>query len=110
WQLRLHAHKEAAMKAEIALPVMTSNYADIHRGLHTPAHPARKALPRVVLRERKGPALHSSPLGESPKVLGLNVAASCGQRCAFCSARAYANYPGDEVVYLFSDNVKRLSD
>jgi DNA repair photolyase len=71
---------------------------------------ARPKLPRVMLCERKGPALHSSPLAAGPEVLSLNVAKGCGHRCAFCSARAYANYPGDEVLYVFSDNVKRLKE
>jgi DNA repair photolyase len=67
-------------------------------------------LPRAVKRERRGPVLHASPLADSPDVLSLNLATGCGQRCAFCSARAYPNYPGDEVVYLFSDTTERLAD
>src|SRR5207244_4564802 len=87
----------------------TSASAEPQLRLHTPADLLRKTLPRVIRSDRKGPALHPSPLADSPDVLSLNVAMGCGQRCAFCSARAYANHPGDGVVYLFNDNVKRLT-
>ena len=98
------------MKAAILLPVSTSESADPALRLHTPAESDRKKLPRVMFCERKGAALHSSPLAPSPEVLSLNVATGCGQRCAFCPARAYANYTGDDVVYLFRDNVRRLTE
>src|SRR5205823_4682080 len=42
-------------------------------------------------------------------VLALNLAAGCGHRCAFCSARAYPNYRGDDVVTIFADTASRLN-
>lgn len=54
--------------------------------------------------------LHPSPLAEAPDVLALNLMMGCAQRCAFCSARAYTSYPGDEVVYLYSNTVERLEE
>lgn len=41
--------------------------------------------------------------------MSLNIAQGCAHRCAFCFARAYPSYPGDEVVYLFDDTPQRLA-
>lgn len=78
-------------------------------GVPSQAKP-RAALPRVEKTTRKGTLLHTSPLAEGPDVLSLNVTMGCGHRCGFCSARAYAGYTGDEVVYLFANTAKRLED
>jgi DNA repair photolyase len=32
----------------------------------------------------------------------------CGQRCAFCSVRAYPRYPGDDVIYLYAGTAVRV--
>jgi DNA repair photolyase len=43
-------------------------------------------------------------------VLSLNIMSGCVHRCAFCPARAYATYPGDSVVQLFTNNVERIHE
>jgi DNA repair photolyase len=71
--------------------------------------PGPIGLPRVEFIERKGPVLHSSPLVDQDDVLSLNLGVGCGHRCGFCSARAYPNFPGDEVVRLYRDTAAELS-
>src|SRR5205085_3308513 len=73
-----------------------------------PFHPQTPALPRVEKKRRNGPALHASPL-EDEEVLSLNLAAGCAHQCGFCLARAYSNYPGDDVIHLFTDTTERLA-
>jgi hypothetical protein len=53
--------------------------------------------------------LYPSPLADNGEVLSLNVAVGCAQRGASCSPWAEASYPGDKVVYLFSDTAERLA-
>jgi DNA repair photolyase len=62
----------------------------------------------VEIIERKGAVLHSSPLADQEDVLSLNLGVGCGHRCGFCSARAYPNFPGDEVVRLYGDTARAL--
>src|SRR5436309_234796 len=92
------------------LPLATTWFDSSAEPLPPPAahNPARLSLPRVLRVPHKGPVLHASPMAEHGEVLGLNVARGCVHRCGFCSARAYPNYPGDEVLELFSDTVERL--
>ncbi|MCI0460304.1 MAG: hypothetical protein L0Z62_25405, partial [Gemmataceae bacterium] len=47
-------------------------------------------------------------MAEHGEVLGLNLARGCAHRCAFCSARAYLSYPGDELLELYSNTAERL--
>lgn len=78
------------------------------REIEATASSGRKALPHIELRHRKGDVLHSSPLGAD--VLSLNLAMGCAHRCAYCSARAYSTYPGDEAIALFDDTAERLDE
>jgi DNA repair photolyase len=96
-----------AMKAVIPLPLSTTDPPTAPRlQVHAPNQNTR--LPCVERTSCPGSVLHSSPLGGGRDVLSLNIARGCGQRCIFCSARAYVTYPGDEVVYLFEDVAERL--
>ena len=52
--------------------------------------------------------LHPGPTGDG-EVLSLNLTLGCVHRCPFCSARAYPTYPGDEVVFLYTDTAERLA-
>lgn len=70
--------------------------------LHQPVEERPRRLPRLEWRSRSGNALHASPLGEPGEVLAVNLTAGCAHQCAYCSARAYSAYPGDEVVYLYA--------
>lgn len=70
----------------------------------------RPALPRVEPRRRTGTILHRSPLAESGDVLSVNLLSGCGHRCAFCSARAYSTYPGDDVVHLYENTAEKLAE
>jgi len=72
-----------------------------------PAKFAPPALPRVEKIERQGPVLHPSPIPEQD-FLSLNVTAGCAHRCVFCSVRAYPTYPGDQVVFLYTDTAQRV--
>jgi DNA repair photolyase len=45
---------------------------------------------------------------DDPDVVSLNLTTGCVHRCPFCSARAYPTYPGDDLVFLFSDTIERL--
>jgi pyruvate-formate lyase-activating enzyme len=40
--------------------------------------------------------------------LGLDLVKGCVHRCGFCTARAYANAPGDEVVFLYTGTTEIL--
>src|ERR1700682_1838248 len=73
--------------------------------IHVHGPVAARTLPRIERVVRKGPLLHPGPMAE---VLNLNLTLGCAHQCGFCSARAYPNYPGDEVVYLFTDIAGRL--
>src|SRR5437762_148705 len=75
--------------------------------LHGPAE-ASRTLPRVEWVERSGAVLHTSPMAEAGDVLSLNLTRGCVHRCGFCSARASANYPGDQTVFAFADTAERL--
>jgi DNA repair photolyase len=66
------------------------------------------SLPQVRRAERKGSVLHPGPYSEHGDVMGLNLAAGCAHRCAFCSARAYPSYPGDDVIQLFTNTADSL--
>jgi DNA repair photolyase len=61
-----------------------------------------------VKTSRQGSALHPGPFADQEDVLSLNLAVGCAHRCGFCSARAYPNYPGDDVVYLYADTAERV--
>jgi DNA repair photolyase len=74
-----------------------------------PPTEAAPRLPRVERVARRSPLLHPTPLGTEGEVLGLNLAQGCAHRCAFCTARAYASYPGDDVVLLPEDTAERLA-
>ncbi|MFL5244870.1 MAG: SPL family radical SAM protein [Gemmataceae bacterium] len=65
-------------------------------------------LPRIEWLERSGFVLHPTPLGEAPEVLGLNLTRGCGQRCAFCSIRAFPGYTGDQVLQVYKNTAARL--
>jgi DNA repair photolyase len=58
---------------------------------------------------RTAPLLHAAPLNGEGDVLSLNIGQGCVHRCAFCFARAFPSYPGDEVVYLFDNTPERLA-
>lgn len=75
-----------------------------------PPPPTRWSLPRVVRVPWKGPVLHAGPFADHPDVLGLNIAQGCAHRCAFCSARAYPSYPGDDVLYLYQGTAELLAE
>jgi DNA repair photolyase len=99
-----------SMKAVLPLPV-ADPLAEARPRLqvHAPERVVPLGLPRVELVPSPGSVLHSSPMGDGPDVLSLNLARGCGQRCAFCSARAYVTYPGDQVLYLFEDVAEKLA-
>jgi DNA repair photolyase len=78
-------------QAETSLPRL-----QVHLPRESPA-----GLPRIRRIRRQGPVLHDSPWGAAGEILALNLAMGCAQRCAFCSARAYPRYPGDEVLQLY---------
>ncbi len=72
--------------------------------------PLRRARPlRVEWVDRHGPALHRSPLSPTGDVLGLNLARGCIHHCASCFARAYREYPGDQVVHIYRNTPEQLS-
>jgi DNA repair photolyase len=77
--------------------------------VHEPADFKAASLPRVEWIERSGPAMHPSPLGKTGEVLAVNLAMGCAQRCAFCSARAYPRYPGDDVLHLYRGTANRVA-
>jgi DNA repair photolyase len=77
--------------------------------VHQPADFKTASLPRVEWIERCGPAMHPSPLGRPGEVLAVNLAMGCAQRCAFCSARAYPRYPGDDVLHLYTGTADRVA-
>ncbi|MFN4260363.1 MAG: radical SAM protein [Gemmataceae bacterium] len=76
-----------------------------------PINESRRAmarpLPRIQPRPRGGPVLHAAPLADE-RVLSLNLTRGCVHRCAFCCARAYSSYPGDDVLELFTDSAGQL--
>lgn len=67
-------------------------------------------VPRVVFVERHGSALHNSPLADAPDILSLNLTRGCAHQCSFCSIRGHAAYPGDDVIYLFSNTAELLEE
>jgi len=67
-----------------------------------------KRLPRLEHVPRKGVVLHPSPFADQPDVLSLNLGRGCVQRCPFCSVRANAGYPGDDVLYLYEGTAAKL--
>lgn len=69
-----------------------------------------QGLPRVQWIERKGAALHAIPMSDQDEVLGWNIARGCIHRCAFCSARAYPNYPGDDVLQVYRNSAEQLDE
>lgn len=94
------------MSAAFSLPVLTLE--------NLTAFPPRIAprgsgLPRLERMARQGALLHAGPMSGDGEVLSLNLTRGCAHRCAFCSARAYPTYPGDEVVYLFENSGERLA-
>src|SRR5262249_53766120 len=96
------------MKIATSLPVI--NLTPSHcLQVHTPPETAFRPLPRVERKVRNGSVLHASPMGHNGEVLSLNLAMGCAHRCGFCSARAYPTYPGDEVVYLYTNTPERLA-
>lgn len=98
------------MKAVLPLPVREPASPERPRlQVHAP-RPLPTTLPRLERVPAPSSVLHSSPMGDGPDVLSLNLARGCGQRCAFCSARAYVTYPGDQVVYLFEDVAAKLAE
>jgi DNA repair photolyase len=98
------------MKAVLSLPISEpEGHGRLPLRVRAPGTPVRPTLPRVELVPAPDSVLHSSPMGDGPTVLSLNVARGCGQRCAFCSARAYITHPGDEVVYVYADVAQKLA-
>jgi DNA repair photolyase len=95
------------MKAVVSLPLAAPNNPPFLR--HSSDEVAAPALPRVERVERQGALLHPGPFGSHADVLCLNLAQGCAHRCAFCSARAYPTYPGDDMVRLFADTPERLA-
>jgi DNA repair photolyase len=85
------------------LPVLSATD-DLFASAETPV----RVLPQVRRRTRNGPVLHSSPFADGQEVMSLNLTQGCAHQCAFCLARAYPTYPGDEVVNLYADTVDRL--
>ena len=74
-----------------------------------PVSPLVPRLARVVGVERRGVILHATPqAGEG--IAGLNLLRGCAHRCGFCSVRAAPSFPGDEVVYLYTDSAARLDE
>jgi len=70
--------------------------------------PPSRSLRRVTRTSWKGPLLHPGPIAGNGAVLSLNLAQGCAHRCAFCSARAYPSYPGDDRVILGTDTAEQL--
>jgi len=66
-------------------------------------------LPRVVRAARQTPLLHAGPFHDG-SVLSLNLAQGCAHGCAFCSARAYPSWPGDQVIQLYEDAAGKLTE
>ena len=81
---------------------------DLYENQRTRLKLLPRKLPRVAWTERRGPLLHLTPLAPDGAVLGLNLSAGCVHQCLFCSARAYASYPGEEVVNLYVASAERL--
>src|SRR4051794_8795104 len=92
------------MTTVVSLPVTT-----LDATINPPIENRSNHLPRIEFGKRRGPVLHAGPLPGREDVLALNLAAGCGHRCAFCSARAYPNYRGDDVVTIFADTASRLN-
>jgi DNA repair photolyase len=65
-------------------------------------------VPRLAWVERQGQLLQPCALGEAGEVLSLNLARGCAHRCAFCSIRGNATYPGDEELHVFTGTAERL--
>ena len=73
-----------------------------------PSETISPSLPRVVHVRREGAVLHLNPAVRDENVLSVNITRGCVQRCAFCCIRAQPSYPGDDVVYLFTNTAELL--
>jgi DNA repair photolyase len=90
------------------LPVVAERIARPELLLRTPAMGEPRALPGIERHQRRGAALHASPLASGDEILSVNLLRGCVHRCPFCPARAYPSYPGDGVIHLYTDTVARL--
>jgi DNA repair photolyase len=96
--------------ATFTLPLLTlPNLTELSDNGIAFSQPDRAPL-RIEWVERRGQALHPSPLSTAGDVLALNLAKGCMHRCGFCAARAYANYPGDGVIQVYSGTPHAIED
>lgn len=94
------------IRAIIPLPTIQQERLTIP--LATLKKPHDPELPAVEWIDRSGSLLHPTPLGGSDDILGLNLSRGCAHRCAFCSVRASAHYPGDDRIQLYRGLAERL--
>jgi len=96
--------------APFTLPILDLPDRPENRAICRRFHERPSRLPRIEWIERRGNALHSSPLGADGDVLALNLARGCWHQCGFCAARAYASYPGEAVLQVYSHTPQRLEE
>lgn len=77
-----------------------------------PAPPAGPTLPRLEIIQRKDQVLKPSTLGCLGRSYDatVNVTQGCPHRCAYCYARGYRHYPGDDRLLLYGNLVDKLRE
>jgi DNA repair photolyase len=96
--------------APFTLPILDLPGRAENRSICRRSQERPSGLPRIEWIERQSKALHSSPLGADGEVLALNLARGCWHQCGFCAARAYASYPGEAVLQVYSQTPQRLEE
>ena len=65
---------------------------------------------KISYKERKTNFLASSGLRCLAGFPTVNISAGCVHKCVYCYTKGYSVYPGDDVVELYEDMVKRIAD
>ena len=65
---------------------------------------------KIVYKERKTNFLTPSGLRCLAGLPTVNISAGCAHKCVYCYTKGYSVYPGDDVVELYEDMVKRITD
>ena len=65
---------------------------------------------KISYKERKTNFLTPSGLRCLAGLPTVNISAGCAHKCVYCYTKGYSVYPGDNVVELYEDMVKRITD
>ena len=62
----------------------------------------------VHYTQRRGAVLTPSALGCLATVPTVNISAGCAHGCIYCYTQGYSQYPGEDVILVYSDTAARV--